>query len=77
MPYAAPRPPHQGVSRILCSLARTHLVPPVFGRVSRHFLTPFNATALITLMALPLTVLSDLVTAAGGGGVSAVERRAQ
>ena len=51
-----------GVSRILCSLARTHLAPPALGRVSRRFRTPFNATVLLVIVALPLTVLSDLPT---------------
>ena len=51
-----------GVSRILCSLARTHLAPPLFGRVSRRFRTPFNATAVLVAASLPLTLLSDLPT---------------
>ena len=50
-----------GVSRILCNLARTHLAPPILGAVSPRFLTPLNATVLLTLAALPLTILSDLV----------------
>lgn len=49
-----------GVSRILCSLARTHLAPPVLGKVSRRFLTPLNATLMLGVAVLPLAILSDL-----------------
>lgn len=56
-----------GVSRILCSLSRTHLAPPLFGRVSRRFKTPATATVFIVLVSLPLTILSDLVRGGARG----------
>jgi len=51
-----------GVARILCSLSRTHLAPPLFGAVNKRFLTPFNSTILIIIAVLPMAILSDLVS---------------
>ncbi|KAI8466934.1 MAG: amino acid permease-domain-containing protein [Monoraphidium minutum] len=51
-----------GVSRIITSLGRTHLVPPLFGAVNKKFLTPLNATVFTVCISLPMAVLSDLPT---------------
>jgi amino acid transporter len=62
-------PPTLVFQPVHCSgLARTHLAPPLFGAVHKKFLTPFNATILLTIAVLPLCILSDLVREAGGCG---------
>ncbi|KAF8072860.1 CAT1 [Scenedesmus sp. PABB004] len=49
-----------GVSRIVTSTARTHLLFPVLGRINARTGTPVWATAFCMVAALPLAVLTDL-----------------
>ena len=48
-----------GVARIVCSISRTHLWLPFFGKVSK-FGTPMYATMFVVVLCLPLAILSDL-----------------
>lgn len=49
-----------GVSRIVCSLARTHLFFPLFGEVNGKTGTPIYATLFVLTATLPLAILTDL-----------------
>ena len=66
-----------GVARIVCSVSRTHLFLPLFGKVSHKFGTPMWSTLFITIITLPLAILTDLpalidMVSAGTLGVFAV-----
>ena len=50
----------KGVARIICSMSRTHLLFPGFGKINRKFLTPMNSTLLVIVATLPLAILTDL-----------------
>jgi len=49
-----------GVARIVCSVSRSHLFLPLFGKVSPKFGTPMWATLFITVATVPLAILTDL-----------------
>jgi amino acid transporter len=49
-----------GVARIVCSMARTHLFFPWFGKISERFQTPMWATVFVTVAGVPLALLTDL-----------------
>eukprot|EP00775_Hariotina_reticulata_P003840 gene3840-4097_t len=49
-----------GVARIVCSMGRSHLIFPIFGKIHDRFGTPMWATLFVTIAAVPLCILTDL-----------------
>jgi hypothetical protein len=49
-----------GVARLVCCLCRSHIGPPVFGRVNAKRGTPIWATVLTTVFMAPFVILTDL-----------------
>jgi amino acid transporter len=49
-----------GVARLVCCLCRSHIGPPIFGRVNAKRGTPAWATVLTTLFVAPFALLTDL-----------------
>jgi len=47
-----------GVARIVCSMGRTHLIFPIFGKIHDRFGTPMWATLFVTIAAIPLCILT-------------------
>lgn len=47
-----------GVARIVTSMSRTHLFLPFFGKVSSRFGTPMWSTLLVSVLAIPLCILT-------------------